>query len=64
MIRAQDGDVGGEHAGDGGGSSFWLTLFVSTLMVALTAYVLSGAFFAPDVNGPAHRAFATVHARS
>lgn len=55
--------VDGEHDADHA-FSFWLTLLVTTLLVALTAYVLSGAFFEPSVNGPAHRAAAIVHARS
>ena len=64
MIRTQDGPVGDEYAEEDGAFSFWLTLFVTTLMVALTAYVLSGVFFEPGANGPAHRAAAIVHARS
>ncbi|MBV9288975.1 MAG: hypothetical protein JO288_14360 [Hyphomicrobiales bacterium] len=63
MIRTHGSAVGGYAAKDDS-SSLWLTLFVTTLMVALTAYVLSGAFFEPGANGPAHRAAATIHARS
>ena len=64
MIRARESGVGGEYAAEDGASGFWLTLFVTTIMVALTAYVLSGAFFQPAASGPAHRAAATIHARS
>ena len=45
--------------------SLWLTLAVSTLIVALTAYVLSFALLGPNWNGPQHRsAVATLHAHS
>lgn len=32
--------------------SFWLTLIVTTSLVALTGYVLSGAFFEPGRSAP------------
>jgi hypothetical protein len=64
MIQAQHGAVGDKSAVAAGAFSFWLTLLVTTLMAALTAYVLSGAFFEPSANGPAHRAAAIVHAHS
>ena len=32
--------------------SFWLTLIVTTFLVALTGYVLSGAFFEPGASAP------------
>ena len=54
----------GQHNTEDRAFSFWLTLFVTTLLVALTVYVLSGAFFEPGVYGPAHRAVATAHARA
>jgi hypothetical protein len=42
-----------------------LTLVVTTLMVALTAYVLSFALLGPGNNPPPHRsASAMMHARS
>jgi len=45
--------------------SLWLTLVVSTLIVALTAYVLSFALFGPNWSGAGHRsASAAIHARS
>ena len=43
----------------------WVTLIVTTLMVALTAYVLSFALLGPAGNPPPHRsAAALLHARS
>jgi hypothetical protein len=43
----------------------WITLAVTTLMVALTAYVLSFAILGPGGNPPPHRsASAMVHSRS
>jgi hypothetical protein len=43
----------------------WMTLVVTTLMVALTAYVLSSALFGPTGSGPSHRAaISATHARS
>jgi hypothetical protein len=43
----------------------WITLFVATLMVALTAYVLSFALLGPGDNPPPHRsATAMMHSRS
>ena len=45
--------------------SLWLTLVVSTLMVALSAYVLSFALLGPDWGGRAHRsASAAFHLKS
>ena len=42
-----------------------LTLVVTTLMVALTAYVLSFALLGPGNNPPPHRSVAAaMHARS
>ena len=42
-----------------------ITLVVTTLMVALTAYVLSFAILGPGNNPPPHRsAAAMMHARS
>jgi hypothetical protein len=42
-----------------------ITLVVTTLMVALTAYVLSFPLLGPGNNPPPHRsAAATMHARS
>ena len=42
-----------------------ITLVVTTLMVALTAYVLSFALLGPGNNPPPHRsAAAMMHARS
>jgi hypothetical protein len=42
-----------------------ITLVVTTLMVALTAYVLSFAILGPGNNPPSHRsAAAMMHARS
>ena len=53
------------EGGTGRNLSLWLTLIVSTLIVALTAYVLSFALLGPNWNGPAHRsAAAAIHARS
>ncbi len=43
----------------------WATLVVSTLIVALTGYVLSFALLGPDDNPPPHRSAATLlYARS
>ena len=43
----------------------WVTLIVTTLMVALTAYVLSFALLGPADNPPPHRSAAALpHARS
>jgi hypothetical protein len=43
----------------------WVTLAVTTLMVALTAYVLSFAILGPGDNPPPHRsASAMLHSRS
>ncbi len=43
----------------------WITLVVTTLMVALTAYVLSFALLGPGDNPPPHRsAAAMLHSRS
>ena len=43
----------------------WTTLIVATLMVGLTAYVLSFALLGPGGNPPPHRsAAATLHART
>jgi len=64
MIRVRDSAVGRQYAAGDPASGLWLTLFVTTLIVALTAYVLSGAFFEPGANGPAHRAAAAIHTRS
>jgi hypothetical protein len=64
MTRIED------HADDFGNmradrrATFWLTLIFATLMVAVTAYVLSAAFLNPDASAPAHRSAAIVHARS
>jgi len=45
--------------------SLWLTLIVSTLIVALIAYVLSFALLGPNWSGAAHRsAAAAIHVRS
>jgi hypothetical protein len=45
--------------------TLWMTLIVATLMVAVSAYVLSFALFGPGTSGPAHRAaVSTMHARS
>lgn len=45
--------------------SLWLTLVVSTVIVALTAYVLSFALLGPNWTGAGHRsASAAIHARS
>ena len=59
------------HADDSERSSadrkwtFWMTLLVTTLLVALTAYVLRGAFLNPSENVPkTQRAAAAGHARS
>ena len=42
-----------------------ITLVVTTLMVALTAYVLSFAILGPGANPPPHRsASAMLHSRS
>jgi len=50
---------------EGRALSLWLTLAVSTLIVALTAYVLSFALLGPNWSGSAHRsASAAFHARS
>ena len=43
--------------------SFWLTLIVIAFLVALTAYVLSGALFEPTAGAPGRRA-STEHSRS
>jgi hypothetical protein len=43
--------------------SFWLTLIVTTFLVALTAYVLSGAMFDPTPGAPGRRA-SSEHSRS
>ena len=43
----------------------WITLVVTTLMVAVTAYVLSFAILGPGDNPPPHRsASAMLHSRS
>jgi hypothetical protein len=43
----------------------WITLAVTTLMVAVTAYVLSFAILGPGANPPPHRsASAMLHSRS
>ena len=63
MIRSEDRIVGQYEIADSA-FSFWLTLAVTTLLVAFTAYVLSGAFFEPGAFGPAHRAATIVHART
>jgi hypothetical protein len=43
----------------------WITLAVTTVMVALTAYVLSFALLGPGDNPPPHRsAAAMLHSRS
>ena len=43
----------------------WATLIVATLMVGLTAYVLSFALLGPGWNPPPHRSAATtIHART
>lgn len=63
MIRTRDRIVG-QYELEDRAFSFWLTLAVTTLLVALTAYVLSGAFFEPGAFGPAHRAATMVHART
>ena len=43
----------------------WVTLIVTTLMVAVTGYVLSFALLGPADNPPPHRsAAAFLHARS
>ena len=58
--RTQDfGDVSVDHK-----IKLLLTLVVTTLMVALTAYVLSFALLGPGNNPPPHRSAALVHARS
>jgi hypothetical protein len=45
--------------------TLWVTLSVTTLMVAVTAYVLSFALLGPADNPPPHRsAAAFLHARS
>ena len=61
----------GEHADDVGLANsektlrFVMTLIVTTLMVAVTAYVLSYAVLAPGATGPAHGlSSAAQHARS
>jgi hypothetical protein len=44
---------------------FWVTLIFATLMVALTAYVLSFALLGQGGNASAHRsAVTTMHSRS
>lgn len=60
-IRTQDfSDVAADHK-----IRLLVTLVVTTLMVALTAYVLSFALLGPGNNPPPHRsAAAMMHARS
>jgi hypothetical protein len=54
------------HAGDGErlsadpDSTFLLTLIVTTLVVAVTAYVLSVAFLSPSAKGPRTQRAATI----
>jgi hypothetical protein len=43
---------------------FWVTLIVTTLLVAVTVYVLSGAFLDPGANAPGRHAAAAMHTRS
>ncbi len=59
--RTQDfSDVSAEHK-----IRLLITLVVTTLMVALTAYVLSFAILGPGNDPPPHRSAATMlHARS
>lgn len=38
----------------------WVTLIVATLMVAMTAYVLSFALLGPSNNAPPHRSAAAM----
>ena len=55
------GDMRGPQASSNW--TFWLTLIVTTFLVALTAYVLSGAFFEPASNASGRRP-ATERSRS
>ena len=59
--RTQDfSDVSADHK-----IRLLITLVVTTLMVALTAYVLSFAILGPGNNQPPHRSTAAmIHARS
>jgi hypothetical protein len=43
---------------------FWVTLVVTTLLVAVTVYVLSAAFLDPGAKAPARHTAAIMHARS
>ncbi len=62
-VRDNLGDV--SPAGSESRLRFVATLIVTTVMVAVTAYVLSYAVLAPGTMGPAHgAAAATQHTRT
>jgi len=65
IMTGNEGSVGNAEIFEGRVISLWLTLVVSTVIVALTAYVLSFALLGPNWTGAGrHTAAAAIHARS
>jgi len=63
--KTMTGNESDVEAFEGRVISLWLTLIVSTLIVALTAYVMSFALLGPSWSGGARpSALAAIHARS